>query len=73
MSSRGRSVVVQDGNIERAIRKFKKKIAASGLLMDLRDREHYIKPTTRKKTAKSQAQRRWQKHLAAQELPKKLY
>jgi len=45
----GRSVLVQDGNVDRALRKFKKKIAASGMLNDLRDREHYIKPTTQRK------------------------
>ena len=69
----GRSVLVQDGNVERALRKFKKKIQASGILNDLRDREFYEKPTTTRKRKRSAAKNRWQKQLEAQALPKKLY
>lgn len=69
----GRSVLVQDGNVERALRKFKKKIQTDGLLNDLRDREFYEKPTTIRKRKKSAAVNRWNKKLAAQALPKKLY
>ena len=69
----GRSVLVQDGNVERALRKFKKKIAASGLLNDLRDREHYVKPTTQKKLKAAAAKQRWRKKLREQELPRKMY
>jgi ribosomal protein S21 len=43
------------------------------LLQDLRERECYVKPTTRRKQAKSAAKRRWQKKLQAEQLPKKLY
>lgn len=70
---RGKSVIVKDDNVERALRKFKKKIAESGLLNDLRDREFYEKPTTARKRKKSSAANRWNKKLAAQSLPKKLY
>jgi len=70
---RGRSVLVNDGNVEKALRKFKKKIQASGILNDLRDRECYIKPTTRRKLKRNAASKRWQKQLASQQLPKKLY
>lgn len=69
----GRSVLVQDGNVDRALRKFKKKIAASGMLNDLRDREHYIKPTTQRKLKASAAKQRWRKKLREQELPKKQF
>ncbi len=69
----GRSVLVQDGNVDRALRKFKKKIAASGLLNDLRDREHYVKPTTQRKLKASAAKQRWRKKLREQELPRKMY
>lgn len=69
----GKAVIVTDGNVEKALRKFKKKIANSGLLIELRKREHYTKPTERKKLKKSQARARWQKHLRSQELPKKQY
>ena len=60
--------------IKRAIEViFKKKVADSGLLQDLRERECYVKPTTRRKQAKSAARRRWQKKLQSEQLPKKLY
>jgi small subunit ribosomal protein S21 len=70
---RGRSVLVKDDNVERALRKFKKKIAESGLLNELRDREFYEKPTTARKRKKSAAANRWRKRLADQALPKKMY
>lgn len=69
----GKTVIVKDGNIEKALRKFKKKVQDSGLLQELRDRETYEKPTTRRKRKKSAAKNRWRKQLAAQQLPKKLY
>jgi len=71
--SRARSVLVQDDNIEKALRKFKKKVQNSGILNDLREREFYIKPTTARKLKRSAAKNRWRKQLAEQALPKKLY
>lgn len=69
----GNSVIVKDGKVEQALRKFKKKVIESGLLQELRDRETYEKPTTARKKKKSAARNRWKKQLAAQQLPKKLY
>jgi len=69
----GRSVIVQDGNYEKALRKFKKKIMDDGLLNELRSREFYEKPTTERKRKKSAAKNRWQKELIKQALPKKQF
>ena len=69
----GRSVLVKDGNVEKALRKFKKKIAESGLLIELRERETYEKPTTTRKRRKASAKNRWRKQVASQKLPKKLF
>ena len=69
----GRTVLVQDGNVERALRKFKKKIQNSGLLLELRERETYQKPTTRRKMKKGAAKSRWKKYLRSQQLPPKQY
>jgi len=68
-----RSVLVKDGNVEKALRKFKKKIQEQGLLIELKERETYEKPTTRRKRKKSAARNRWQKQLRSQQLPKKLF
>jgi small subunit ribosomal protein S21 len=68
-----RSVTVKDGNVEKALRKFKKKIQEQGLLVELKERETYEKPTARRKRKKSVAKNRWQKQLRNQQLPKKLF
>jgi len=73
MRLRGKAVLVKDDNVERALRKFKKKIAESGLLNELRDREFYEKPTTTRKRRKSAAKNRWNKKIVSEALPKKLY
>jgi small subunit ribosomal protein S21 len=69
----GLKVEVVNDQVEKALRKFKKKVQESGLLQDLREREFYEKPTTARKKAKSQAKRRWQKKVASETLPKKMY
>ena len=69
----GNLVIVTQDNVEKALSKFKKKVAESGLLQNLRERETYEKPTTRRKKAKAAAKRRWKKKLADEQLPKKLY
>jgi small subunit ribosomal protein S21 len=73
MSFYGNSVLIKDGNVEKALRKFKKKVQESGLLDDLRARETYEKPTTKRKRMKGAAKARWRKKLRDQKLPKKMY
>lgn len=70
---KGLTVTVVDGNVDRALRKFKKKVADSRLLQDLREREQYTKPTTKKKIAHSAARNRWRRYLESQQLPKQYY
>ena len=70
---RGNTVTVTNDNVEKAMRKFKKKVLESGLLRELKERETYEKPTTRRKKAKAAAKNRWRKKLASESLPKKLY
>lgn len=69
----GKVVLVKDGNVEKALRKFKKKVQESGLLDELRERMTYEKPTTRRKRKKNAARARLRKRIRDQELPKKLY
>ena len=67
-------VIVRDGeNIEKALRKFKKKIQESGLLEGLRDKQTYEKPTTLRKRKKGAARARLRKQIRSQQLPKKMY
>lgn len=69
----GSCVIVINDNVEKALRKLKKKVQESGVLQALREREQYEKPTTARKRAKNAAKRRWQKKLESEQLPKKLF
>lgn len=69
----GSTVYVRNDNVEQAIRKLKKRVQDSGLLQELRDRESYEKPTTKKKRKAGAAKNRWKKKLASQKLPAKLF
>jgi len=60
---KGTVVLVQDGNFDKALRKFKNKIEDNGLLDELKAREAYIKPTTARTVAKNKARRRWLKKV----------
>jgi small subunit ribosomal protein S21 len=69
----GKKVIVHDGNVEKALRKFKKKVQDSGILQEVRQRQEYVKPTIKRKIAKNLAKRRWKKFLSDQQLPKKQF
>ncbi len=69
----GCKVYVAEGKFEQAMRKFKNKVQDCGLLIELRERECYEKPTTARKKAAAQAKKRWQKKLSYDTLPKKQY
>lgn len=68
MNLSGRKVIVKDGNVEKALKKFKKKVQESGLLLELQNRERYTKPSVKKKIAKAIAKKRWQKYVDSQKL-----
>ena len=68
MSLNGKKVFVKDGNVDKALRKLKKKVAESGLLLELQKRETYIKPSVQRKVARAMAKKRWKKQIAQQNL-----
>lgn len=70
---RGIYVEVKDGNVNVALRKFKKKVDESGLLIEVVSRQHYEKPTTERKRKAGAAKARWRKKLREDSLPKKMY
>ena len=70
----GNTVVVKENeNISQALRRFKKKVEDSGVLDELRKKEFYEKPTTKRKRLKGAAVARWKKKLRENELPKKMF
>lgn len=69
----GRTIEVRDGNVDKALRKFKKIVNNSGILFEVRSRQEYVKPSTERKLAKGAAKSRWRKKLAQEKLPKKYF
>lgn len=55
------SVKVIKGDVNRALKKFKRKMNDSAHLLELRERKYYIKPTTIRRKQKQQAIREQQK------------
>ena len=48
-------VAVKNGNVEFALKRFKQKVAKSGLPSEVKKREHYDKPGIKKRNAKKEA------------------
>lgn len=52
-------VVVRDNEpLERALRRFKKKVQRAGILRDLRKHRHYLKPSEQRRRDRVKAARR---------------
>jgi small subunit ribosomal protein S21 len=60
-------VIVKNGNIEKAMRIFKRKVKKSGLLQEIKERQHYTKPSEKRKLAKKRGIARVQKEKAKRE------
>jgi small subunit ribosomal protein S21 len=70
----GNTVFVKEGEpVEKALRRFKKKVEESGTLDTLRAKEFYEKPTTARKRKAGAARARWNKKLRDNQLPKKMF
>jgi len=48
----GLYVKVYHNNIEQAIKIFKQRVKDSGLMMDIKNNEHYVKPSEERRTKK---------------------
>ncbi len=59
----GLEVVVKNGNVEGALRKLKKKIAEDGLMIELRERQFYIKPSEKRAKDKAAGKARHEKMI----------
>ena len=58
----GLAVTVRDGeDVNKALRRLKKKIERDGLMQEIRDREFYTKPSEKRKKAKAAAVARWRR------------
>ena len=60
----GLYVEVHNNDVNKALRKFKKKVAEDGILQDLRKREFFESKGTKRRKAKEAAIRRYKKQRA---------
>lgn len=57
----GLTVTVRNGDFAKALRIFKKKVQQAGVIQELRDRTHYVKPSEKRAKAKAAGIARWKK------------
>jgi len=50
--------MVYDNQIEKAIRDLKRKLATEGILREVKNRRHYLKPSEKKKLKQEEAEKR---------------
>jgi len=54
-------VEVRNGDFNGAMRRFKKKVQEAGIIQEIRERQHYVKPSEVRKRAKAAGRARWLK------------
>ena len=59
----GLHVEVRNGDVNQALRKFKRKVQDSGILQEVRERQEYLKPSEKRKKAKAAGRARHLKKL----------
>lgn len=64
-------VEVQNGDIERALRKLKKKMQNEGVLQDLKKKEFHVKPSELRRRARGQALSRMRKRTRSEDMNNK--
>ena len=62
------TVEVRGGNVEKAMRVLKKKLQKDGLFKELRMRQYYEKPSTKKQRKNKEMIRNWKKKQKLKEL-----
>lgn len=70
--TRGLTVIVRD-DVNKALRKLKKKVEDSKILEELKRREGYEKPSIKRQRDLAAAKARYKKKLQKESIPKKLY
>ena len=63
-SQSGLYIEVRNGNVEQAMRRFKKKVMNEGIIQEVRDRREFVPNFEKKKKAKAAAKSRWRKYLS---------
>lgn len=61
MKRKGLKVEVKNGDVNGALRKFKRKVQDSNILQEVKDRQEYVQPSQVRKKKKASARARWLK------------
>lgn len=59
------TVIVEDENLERAIRKFRKEVGKENIIQETRDRKYFEKPSAKKHQKKVSLKRKLEKEAEA--------
>ena len=51
----GISIVIKDNNIDKALKRFKRKLKKSNLMLEIYQNEFYVKPSTKRRERKLKA------------------
>jgi ribosomal protein S21 len=54
-------VEVKNGQFERAMRKFKKKVTEAGIIQEVKERRFFVKPSEVKRKARDAGKKRWKR------------
>lgn len=57
----GLTVTVRNGDFNKALRIFKKKVQEAGIIQEIKARKEYIKPSAKRAKAKAAGRARWLK------------
>ena len=57
----GLTVTVINGDVEKALRRLKKKVNNEGILQDYREKQFFVKPSEERRLAKKAGRKRWLK------------
>lgn len=64
----GLCVEVRNGDVNKALRIFKKKVQEAGIIQEVRDRQQYVKPSEKRRKAKQAGRKRWLKLVEKKKL-----
>ena len=64
----GITVEVRNGDVQKALRLFKKKVQNEGIIQEYKERQFYVKPSEKKRKAKAAGKARWKKKQEKQQL-----
>jgi len=62
------TVIVKNGDLNKALKVFKKKVTDSGHLLELKDRKEYTKPKTKRRLEKEKAIRENERNVYRQKI-----